>query len=196
MNYLAHLYLSFENEERMIGNLSADFIKGNKGIDILPEGIQKGIRLHRKIDTFTDTHEVVKESKRRLYPLYSKYASIIVDIYHDHLLAKNWATYSNKSLEDFTQYAYGVLEKHKQHLPPRLRERLPSMMKHNWLIGYREMEGIETTFRFFAKRIQNSHINIAQAHEQLETDFDLYNEEFNRFFPDLVKYVKAEIELL
>ena len=119
-----------------------------------------------------------------------------MDIYHDHLLAKNWATYSNKSLEDFTQYAYGVLEKHKQHLPPRLRERLPSMMKHNWLIGYREMEGIETTFRFFAKRIQNSHINIAQAHEQLETDFDLYNEEFNRFFPDLVKYVKAEIELL
>ena len=193
MNYLAHLYLSFDDEAHAIGNLSADFIKGNKGIKELPEGIQAGIRTHRLIDSFTDAHEVVKESKRRLYPLYSKYSSAIVDIYYDHLLARNWDKYSDESLEDFTQRNYKIFEKYEAHLPPKLRQRIPSMIQHNWLIGYRRMEGIATTFHYFAKRIKS--IDISQAHLQLEADYDLYNDEFNRFFPELVLMVKSELPM-
>jgi len=191
MNYLAHLYLSFGNEEHAVGNLSADFFKGNKGIKELPEGIQAGIRTHRRIDAFTDTHEVVKESKRRLYPHYSKYSSAIVDIYYDHLLANNWAKYSEESLEDFAEKQYKILEKYEAHLPERLRQRLPSMMQHNWLIGYRDMEGITTTFKYFAKRIKSG-LDISQAHLQLQTDYDLYNYEFNRFFPELIEMVTGD----
>jgi len=190
MNYLAHLYLSFGNEQHAVGNLSADFIKGNKGIEDLPEGIQAGIRTHRLIDSFTDTHEVVKESKRRLYPLYSKYASVVVDIYYDHLLAQNWDKYSDESLEDFTKRNYKILKKHEAYLPPALQQRIPSMIRHNWLIGYRHMEGIATTFHYFSKRIKS--IDISQAHLQLEADFDLYNDEFNRFFPELILMVNTE----
>ncbi len=192
MNYLAHVYLSFGDEERMIGNLSADFIKGNQGIAELPIGIQKGIQLHRHIDTFTDSHEVVKESKRRLYTLYSKYASIIVDIYYDHLLAINWSNYSNESLEDFAQKTYQTLEKHYDKLPPKLQRRLPSMMEHNWLTGYQEMKGIATTFHFFAKRVKTT-IDISKAHEQLEKDLKLYNDEFNRYFPKLIRFSQQTI---
>lgn len=188
MNYLAHLYLSFDNEKHAIGNLSADFFKGNKGIKELPEGIQAGIRTHRQIDTFTDTHEVVKESKRRLYPLYSKYSSVIVDIYYDHLLANNWEKYSDESLEDFAEKQYKILEKYEAYLPQQLQQRLPSMMAHNWLTGYRDIEGIATTFKYFAKRI-TSDLDITQAHLQLEADYDLYNDEFNRFFPELIDFV-------
>lgn len=192
MNYLAHLYLSFDDEKHSIGNLSADFIKGNKGIKDLPERIQAGIRTHRQIDTFTDSHEVVKESKRRLYGLYSKYSSIVVDIYYDHLLANNWARYSDESLEDFAARQYEVLQANEQHLPPTLKKRLPSMMAHNWLVGYRDIEGIATTFKYFAQRIKKGNIDLTYAHKQLEADYDLYNDEFNRFFPELIDFVRNE----
>ncbi len=191
MNYLAHLYLSFGKEEHSIGNLSADFIRGNKGIKDMPEGVQAGIRTHRQIDTFTDTHEVVKESKRRLYPLYSKYSSIVVDIYYDHLLANNWEKYSNESLEDFAARQYKILQKHKDKLPLQLQKRLPSMMAHNWLVGYRDISGIAVTFKYFAQRIK-SNIDLTYAHQQLEADYDLYNDEFNRFFPKLIDFVRNE----
>lgn len=191
MNYLAHLYLSFGKEEHAIGNLSADFIKGNKGIKDMPEGVQAGIRTHRQIDTFTDTHKVVKESKRRLYPLYSKYASIVVDIYYDHLLANNWEKYSKESLEDFAARQYKILQNHKEKLPPELQQRLPSMMEHNWLTGYRDISGIAVTFKYLARRIKGN-IDLTYAHRQLQTDYDLYNNEFNLFFPELIDFIRTE----
>jgi len=89
MNFLAHIYLSFDDDEITIGNFIADSIRGNK-YKHLPERVQKGIFLHREIDTYTDAHSIVRKSTKRLHKNYSHYSGIIVDIFYDHYLAKNW----------------------------------------------------------------------------------------------------------
>ena len=92
MNFLAHLFLSGEPGELMVGNFIADSVKGNAMNDF-SEGIQKGIILHRAIDTFTDSHNEMQKSKERLRPRYKKYAPVITDIFYDHFLAVNWQDY-------------------------------------------------------------------------------------------------------
>ena len=88
MNYLAHIYLSGDRELIRIGNFIADHIKGKK-YQAFSQGIQKGILLHRQIDSFTDNHEIVRKSKRRLHERYGLYRGVIIDIFYDHYLAKN-----------------------------------------------------------------------------------------------------------
>ena len=98
MNHLAHLYLSQTNVDLMVGNFIADRVKG-KDLLNYSESVQKGIEMHRAIDTFTDEHAVVMKSKKRLFPVYHKYAAVIVDMFYDHILAKNWEEYSPISLK-------------------------------------------------------------------------------------------------
>ncbi|MEO1010789.1 MAG: ACP phosphodiesterase, partial [Bacteroidota bacterium] len=116
MNFLAHIYLSFGNEGITLGNFIADRIKGNK-YDHLPQMVQKGIRLHREIDTYTDTHPIPRKSSKRLHKNYSHYSRVIVDIYYDHFLAKNWERYSDIPLPIFTDRFYDLLEDNYTLLP-------------------------------------------------------------------------------
>jgi len=96
MNFLAHLYLSCDNEDLMIGNFIADFIRNKEVKDYSPE-IQKGIFLHRQIDTYTDLHPMVKKGTHRLQKYHRKYSPVIVDVFYDYLLANNWERYSGKA---------------------------------------------------------------------------------------------------
>ena len=108
MNFLAHLYLSGNNKEVILGNFIADAVKG-KELNRYKEQVQVGIRLHRAIDTYTDKHPVVEKSKERLRGKYHKYAGVIVDMFYDHFLAANWNEYSNEPLNKFTSNAYRIL---------------------------------------------------------------------------------------
>src|SRR5436190_22096246 len=108
MNYLAHLYLSGDDPMIMIGNFIADHIKG-KQFDLYSKEIQKGILLHRSIDTFTDQHPLVEQSKLLLRPHFHKYAPVIADVFYDHFLAKDWKNYHPQSLENFAQHAYQLM---------------------------------------------------------------------------------------
>ncbi len=116
MNFLSHLYLSGDAEGLLIGNFIADSVKGSDFLKY-PEEIQKGIVLHRKIDTYTDSHPIVEESKQRLRERYKKYASVIVDVYYDHYLAVNWNAYSSESLHEYAQKTYQLIDKNKHLLP-------------------------------------------------------------------------------
>ena len=117
MNYLAHLFLTKDyHEEVSVGNFFADAVKGNNAISKYPEQIQKGIRIHREIDSFTDSHPLVKKGTKRLHPNYGKFAGIIVDIFYDHLLADNWEQYSEIPLVEFAQAQYNLITKHWNHL--------------------------------------------------------------------------------
>ena len=116
MNFLAHLYLSFDNKEVMVGNFIADSIRGNKFNNFSPE-IQKGIILHRNIDTYTDQHPVVRESKRRLHKRYRHYDGVIIDLFFDHFLAKNWNNYSRIPLIVYSESLYKLLHNSYKILP-------------------------------------------------------------------------------
>ena len=118
MNFLAHIYLSGDDDMITIGNFMADGIKGKKYLKY-PEGIQKGILIHRWIDSYTDSHTITKQSTKRLHAKYGHYSGVIVDILYDHFLAKNWHQYHEQSLETYVDDFYELLKTHHHLLTSR-----------------------------------------------------------------------------
>ena len=184
MNFLAHLYLSGSDEDIMVGNFAGDFIKGRQALLHLPPKIKLGVELHRHIDEFTDKHAIVDESKRRLRPKYRHYAGIIVDIFYDHYLAKNWHTYANKLLPDFADHCYQILESRKD-LPKEMSYMLPYMVKGNWLVNYTFLQGIERALKGMSNRTKyDSKMN--ESIIDLQEHYNAFKKEFETFFPELI----------
>ena len=191
MNFLAHLYLSFDNKELMIGNFIADAIRGNKFNSFSSE-IQKGIILHRNIDTFTDEHPIVRKSKRRLHERYRHYDGVIIDMFFDHFLAKNWKEYSNIPLIVYSESFYKLLHKNYPILPPKTQEMLPYIEKYNWLYNYQFMKGMQSVLEGMNKRTKlKSQMNMAI--NDLEVKYEEFEQDFRLFFDDLTKYVESRI---
>jgi acyl carrier protein phosphodiesterase len=189
MNYLAHLHLSGKNnEELLVGNFIADEVKGNR-YKSYSEGIRRGIILHRKIDEFADKHPVFNHSKRRLYPVYHHYASVVNDIFYDHFLAKDWNTYSNIPLSKFSAYCYKTLLSYWFHLPQSVKQYLPFIVLHRRLTAYTSVEGIEESIRILSKYSSLPDYT-EQAIHVLTAEYEDYREEFHRFFPELVEFCK------
>lgn len=194
MNFLAHIYLSGQNTPLMIGNFIGDFVKGNN-FKKYPVEVQNGILLHREIDSFTDSHEVVLESKKRLRNKYRHYSGVITDIYYDHFLASNWDSYHNRELESFTREFYDTMDDNRSDLPEGVNYMLFHMKRDNWLYQYRTLEGIGKALYGMSRRTKfNSKMD--ESIKDLERDYDLYKEEFDRFFPELELRCKSFIESL
>src|SRR5688572_1439715 len=135
MNYLAHAYLSFNNEKVLVGNMISDFVKGSTRFRY-ERLIQEGIMLHRKIDAYTDSHEMTRQVKEIFRPEYRLYSGPIVDIIYDHFLAKDATMFEKDRLMAFTHEVYEVLEKYAAILPARFLYMLPYMKSENWLFNY------------------------------------------------------------
>ena len=190
MNFLAHIYLSFGDEEITLGNFIADSIRGNK-YKHLPERVQKGIKLHRHIDTFTDAHPTVRKSTKRLHENYSHYSGIIVDIFYDHFLAKNWQNYSDIPLDTFVDNFYDLLENNYDILPDATRHMMPYMIADNWIFNYSKMEGISRVLNGMNRRTKNrSKMNFAIL--DLETYYVEFEKEFTIFFEELISFSKQK----
>ena len=191
MNFLAHLYLSGENEELLIGNFIADFIR-NREVPNYSVGIQHGIILHRKIDYYTDNHPVVRQGTHRLRVNHGKYAPVVLDVLFDYLLANNWEKYSDEPIADYTKKVYRILSKHQAILPPKIGNRLPEMIADNWLIKYGWDDGLRYVFERMKRRVSQP-LLLNNAVESLKADYDLFEKEFNTFFPEVIAYVEREI---
>ncbi|AIZ42848.1 acyl carrier protein phosphodiesterase [Cellulophaga baltica] len=190
MNFLAHIYLSFDDNEITLGNFIADSIRGNK-YKHLPERVQKGIKLHRFIDTFTDAHPTVRKSTKRLHENYSHYSGVIVDIFYDHFLAKNWSTYSDVPLELFVDNFYDLLEDNYEILPDTTKHMMPYMIADNWIFNYSKLEGIGRVLNGMNRRTKNkSKMNFAIL--DLEEHYDEFEKEFTSFFEELVTFSKQK----
>lgn len=190
MNHLAHFFLSCESDDLLIGNFIADYIR-NKEVGDYSAAIQQGILLHRKIDTFTDTHPVVRQGTRRLRPHHGKYAPVILDILYDNILVKNWSRYSGQPLVDFTQYVYRILQDSMPDLPSKLQSRLPDMIADDWLVRIGTDEGLRFVFQQMDKRTKFPSDFVA-AIKHYNEDYTFFEAEFNEFFPDLIAYVEQE----
>lgn len=165
----------------------ADAVKG-KQLDLYPAGIARGIRLHRHIDTYTDTHPVVAQSKARLRPRYKKFAPVIADMFYDHFLARNFQKYADVPLSEFVQQAYSIIEQQYHVLPDKMQQVFPYMKSQNWLESYAEFSGLTQAFEGMSRRA--SFISgMETAGEELEAQYDLYQADFEAFFPDLEEYV-------
>jgi acyl carrier protein phosphodiesterase len=152
MNLLAHAYLSFGNEQVLVGNLISDYVKGSAQYNF-PKGIQQGIQLHRKIDTFTDVHESTKVLKNLFTQHYRLYAGAIVDVVYDYFLANDELHFpNNATLQSFTQKTYAQLQNNTKYFPEKFAGMFPYMQTQNWLYNYRENEGMQKAFNGLARR--------------------------------------------
>jgi acyl carrier protein phosphodiesterase len=193
MNYLAHLYLAEEHSESLLGNLLGDFVKGAVG-DGYSEEVRKGIELHRKVDRYTDSHNVVRASIKLISPHRRRFAGVMVDIFYDHLLAKNWQRYSPTPLPEFSQNIYQILRAHQPLLPARLQQMLPYIIEEDWLTSYRDLSAIDRALNRIANRLLKRfgrHNSLLNSIEELEANYQQLESDFHSFFPDLIDYVKA-----
>jgi acyl carrier protein phosphodiesterase len=183
MNFLAHIYLSGDNDLIKIGNFMADGIRG-KQFENYPSEIQKGIILHRFIDTYTDAHPVFRKSTKRLHEKYHHYAGVIVDVFYDHFLAKNWIKYSDESLVDFTNRFYQSLRDNHDFLSQRTKGMMPYMIEYNWLVSYQTVEGISRILTQMDSRTKNESKMRFSSNELIEYYVE-FEEEFTAFFEDV-----------
>jgi len=192
MNFLAHLYLSGDDEEIIVGNFIADHIKGNNVLKF-SKGIQRGILLHREIDTFTDSHPIFIQSKNRLVANYRKYAGVIVDMFYDHFLSANWDLYSEQSLEEFTRRIHDVIVKRYPILPHKSQQFIAYMNKFNWLKGYGSIGGLSRALKGMANRTPFES-KMEQAVKDLTNNYELFKNEFQVFFPEIINHTKDYYE--
>lgn len=194
MNFLAHLYLSNDNTNIMIGNFIADGIPGNK-FDHYSKEIKQGILLHREIDTFTDAHEIVRKSKRRLHARYKHYKGVVIDIFYDHYLARNWQHFSEIPLDVYVQSVYALLQDNYDILPEKTQHLLPYMIEYDWLYNYQHTEGIREVLNGMNRRtkgVSQMHLAIEDLQNldaEFEKDFMLFFEELRIFSSQKLKQI-------
>ncbi len=188
MNFLAHIFLSCENDDLLLGNFMADFIK-NSEVKEYSIAIQRGIKLHRKIDSFTDHHEMVRQGSRRLMDVHGKYSPVVIDILYDNILTKNWSKYHSDTLLNFSNNVYDLLLNRKEELPLKLQKRVPRMVEDNFLLKYGTTEGLRFALKSMDKRTKFPS-NFSLAIQQLEDEWELFDNEFNVFFPEVIKMSK------
>lgn len=187
MNYLAHLFLAGNEPEIILGNFIADHVKGS---DVLKysEKVQSGIMMHRAIDTYTDQHDIVRQSIARLRTDFRKYAGVVVDMYYDHFLSLHWQEYSATDIHIFTTTRYEILNGFSEILPARSSRLLFFMEKQNWLLSYASFDGMQQAFNGMSRRTTFVS-NMEQAVENLKADYDAFESEFRQFFPELQEFV-------
>ncbi len=186
MNFLAHIYLSGDNELITIGNFVADGVRGNK-YKLYPVEIQAGIKLHREIDTFTDAHPIFRQSTKKLHKGYGHYSGVIVDIFYDHFLAKNWKLYSDTLLKDYIDDFYKSLNRNIDLLPERFKILTPIMIEGNWLLSYATTDGIQLVLNGMNRRTKGrSKMN--EATKELKENYNAFEEDFTQFFKELIEF--------
>jgi len=188
MNYLAHLHLGGPHPQQLLGSLYGDFVKGALA-GRFPEPLETAIRLHRSIDAFTDSHPLVLQAMARFPLARRRYAGILVDVFFDHCLARDWQAYADEPLEHFTARAYRALEAEPQ-LPPRLAGIAPHMIANDWLGSYRDFGVLETVFKGIATRLSRPE-GLAGSFAEVSALYEPLSADFRAFYPLLQDYVRA-----
>ncbi len=191
MNYLAHAFLGSNSDDERIGQLLADDIKG-KQYSTYPEGIQRGILMHRWVDATTDKSQHLDEVKNALYTTTGRVTPIALDVIMDHFLCKHWASYHPDPLPEFIRSTYALLEKNREWWPAKSIFRLEKMIEHDWLSRYTTTEGIELTLRQMAQR-KNVLAPLPKAIHVVEKQSIAFEKAFHRLIQELIVGYKSKI---
>lgn len=191
MNWLAHLFLAAPDGESRLGNLLGDLVKGKARNNLSP-GLKRGLECHQAIDIFTDSHPIVKHSKLLISSEYRRFSGVLIDVFYDHILAKNWKDYSSVSLEDFTQEVYASFDDYLALVPPYAGAVIKAASSDNWLLSYRDLAGIELTLKRISwkfSRRRKKHYDLCPAIEELNKNYQELEQDFAIFFPNLITYI-------
>ncbi len=194
MNYLAHIRLAGDDPGCIIGNFLGDFVKGRITNQYTP-AIRRGIVMHRKIDSWTDSHERVIKCARLISPERRRWSKVLVDIFYDHLLASNWDKYSNESLGDFLDRAYGIILREADIFPENAALAIRNMVESGWMEKYETISGLGDVFERISKRVKRKN-PLAGSERELVSHYEDMNEHFNMFFPEAIEYSRRLESLL
>jgi acyl carrier protein phosphodiesterase len=188
MNFLAHLALSGDDPEIMVGNFMGDFVKGNLA-GRFPPRIGRGVMLHRQIDTFALHNADFRCSKRRLDASFGHYRGVLVDVFYDHFLARNWDEYSAVPFAGFLAHARGIIEGYEGVVPERLAGIIPVIFSE-LIPSYRDVTGIERALERMAARVARPN-PLGRGSEELRVHYGSLRDDFARFFPTAVDFVRS-----
>lgn len=175
----------------MLGGLLGDFAKGDIASQYNRE-MGREILIHRKIDSFTDNHRVVRAARQEFDQTTRRYAGILLDVFYDHVLIKNWSSYSSVPLHDFIGRFYDALVKHDSVLPARLSALAPMMIEQNWLASYQEFSGVEVAISRMSGRLsKNGHL-LRDGLLDLRTHYASLCSGFDEFFPELIEFAQTQ----
>ncbi len=191
MNYLAHAWLSFHQPFVLAGNMISDFVKGKQQY-AYPASVQQGIRLHRSIDAFTDSHPVTREAKIYFRSSAGLYSGAFVDIVYDHFLALDEHELSESEWQLFSQEVYSQLTAQQDILPQRFAAMFPYMKEQDWLFNYRYHWGIRNSFGGLVRRAK--YLQDAEAPFQAFLEhYDKLGILYREFFPAVKKHALDQL---
>lgn len=191
MNFLFHMYLSGDNEEVLVGNFMGDFVKGPLG-DAYPPRILQGLMLHRKIDSFAQQDTDFQTSRLRLSPDVGLYRGVLVDLFYDHFLAKEWDSWSDIPFPDYLAWARSVIEKHLAIMPTQLQEFTPIIF-NELLPSYKRISGIESALNRMSRRVKRVNPlaegagELTRHYEELKGDFERFIIAAQHFSTDIIE---------
>ena len=190
MNFLAHLLLSGDHPDWIVGGFLGDFVKGRlKGH--YPPDVEAGIQLHRKIDLFTDQHPLLKQCHTLFTPELRRYSPIIMDISFDHFLALHWARYDDRELTEFNTRILEILNSSSITLPDNAQLFLERMVSRDILLRYRRPEVIPLVLQKTAQRLSRPN-PLAHSGEQFTEQYDSIEAIFFDFFPELEEFARSQ----
>ena len=191
MNWLAHVFLSEPNVQFQLGNLLADVVRGAQR-DAMSADFVRGAACHKAIDAFTDAHPVVKRSRARIGSEHRRFSGVLIDVFYDYYLARNWERYSPIALDVYTAAFYASAQAHVIELPPVARTMLERIIRYDLLGSYARVDGVERALRRISTYLES------RWHKQFALDQgvrDLIAHEaelaadFHEFFPTLQVHV-------
>lgn len=187
MNYLAHLHLGGDQPEQLLGSLFGDFVKGLLNGQ-WPAPVERSIQLHRRIDAFTDAHPVVAQARERFAASQRRYAGLVLDVFFDHCLARDWENYSDRPLEQFSRHVYQALEQAPQ-LPQKLAPLVPRMIRQDWLGSYRDFTTMQQVIASIDRRLSRPGL-LTGMYDELERLYEPLSADFQTLYPHLQTFAQ------
>ena len=198
MNFLAHAVLAGDDDADRIGGLLGDFVKGPLPAG-LPPALAKGVALHRAIDGFADRHPAFLASRARVSARRRRVAGVLVDLFYDHLLARDWSSHwphhhpghDAMPLAAYVAGLYAALPEHLPGMPAPAREIAERIRQQNWLLSYRDTAAVAQAIdRMSIHRLKRAN-PLAGGFEEFLDDPEGFAADFRAFFPDALAFAAA-----
>jgi acyl carrier protein phosphodiesterase len=187
LNYIAHIHIGAHTKTNLLGNFLGDFVKGSQ-LTHLPFELEQGIRLHRSVDVFTDSHPLIIEAKQLFPRDIRRMAGVVLDIYFDYLLMSTWAQYSNTDFNSIFNEFYLQLEQFSLPKDPYFSKLAEHLIHHQWLNKYMQVETCLRAFLSIENRLKNKVIFANKAQLFLQQNSELLESRFHQFYPECLEH--------
>ena len=182
MNFLAHAVLAGDTPALIVGGVIGDWIKGPLP-GALPDDLAKGVALHRAIDSYAESNPAFCRSRSRVSADRRRYAGVLVDVFYDHLLARNWGDVNDRPLDEYCLEIYRLIEDRLNDLPVSSHRALTLMAEEDWLASYAHIEGIADVLARMSRRARQPN-PLANGEQEFLADIDGFAGDFQEWLGD------------